>query len=113
MGFFSELKRRNVHRVAVAYAALAWLVVEVTHTVAPALGLPGWVLQWVIWIGVVGFPVTAWLCWRYELTEQGLVRDRGQNRDKPHTYSVHRINAIITVLLCLILALIVFEQIQP
>ena len=110
MGFFSELKRRNIYRIAIAYAVLAWLVIEVTGTVAPALGLREWTLQLVVWMGVIGFPVTTVLSWRYELTPEGLKRDHDQNREKPHAYSVHRINAIITLLLCLVLAFIVTEK---
>jgi len=56
MAFLVELKRRNVFRVGAAYAVLAWVVIQVTDTVAPVLHLPDWTLAVVTWIGIIGFP---------------------------------------------------------
>ena len=63
MGFVAELKRRNVFRVGIAYAAVGWVIIEVTDTVAPALGLPEWTLAFVIWFEIVGFPLALFFAW--------------------------------------------------
>jgi len=65
VSLFAELKRRRVFQVATAYLALAWVMVEVTATVAPALQLPAWTLRAVIWTGVIGFPCVLVLAWIY------------------------------------------------
>ena len=56
MSFFSELRRRNVVKVSLAYLALSWVVIEVTTTVTPLLNLPEWLPSVVVWIGIIGFP---------------------------------------------------------
>jgi hypothetical protein len=56
MAFFAELKRRHVLRVAALYAAVAWLLIQVTDVVSEPLGLPGWLLKVVIWLMAIGFP---------------------------------------------------------
>ena len=75
MAFFAELKRRHVLRVAALYAAVAWLLIQVTDVVSEPLGLPGWLLKVVIWLTAIGFPVALVIAWSFELTPQGLLRD--------------------------------------
>jgi TolB-like protein len=65
LSLFDELKRRRVFQVATAYLAVAWVLVEVTSTVAPALQLPAWTLPAVVWSGVIGFPCVVVLAWIY------------------------------------------------
>jgi hypothetical protein len=55
--FFSELKRRNVYKVAVAYAVVSWLLVQVATQVFPFLEIPNWVVRLVIAIVVIEFPI--------------------------------------------------------
>ena len=74
MSFFTELRRRNVIRVAAAYAAVAWLLIEVSDTVFPRLGLPDWTVTFVIALLMLGFPVALALSWLYELTPEGVRR---------------------------------------
>jgi len=57
VSFLSELKRRNVYRVGVAYAIVAWMAVQVTSVFAPALRFPDWVVSLVALVAVVGFPI--------------------------------------------------------
>lgn len=76
MSFFAELKRRNVFRVAAAYAVIAWLLVEVSDTIFPRLGLPDWTVTFVIVLLLLGFPVSLFFAWAYELTPEGLRRER-------------------------------------
>ena len=72
MSLFTELKRRNVFKVAVAYAIVAWLLIQITSIVAPALHLPDWTLTLIILLVTLGFPIALFLAWAYELTPQGI-----------------------------------------
>ena len=79
--FFHELQRRRVFRVAAAYAVAAWLLVEVSSVVLPAFGLPAWILRGLIVALVAGFPIACLLAWAYDLTAEGITRDRGVGDD--------------------------------
>ncbi len=72
--FFHELKRRNVYKVAVAYAVVAWLLVQVASTTFPALEIPMWGVRLVIALLALGFPVALILAWAFELTPEGIKR---------------------------------------
>ena len=65
MSFLEELKRRNIFRVGIAYLALGWLVIEVTATVAPTLGMPEWTLTVVTWLGIIGLPFALLFAWAW------------------------------------------------
>src|SRR4051812_30569920 len=71
---FAELKRRNVYKVAVAYAVVGWLVVQISSTVLPTFHAPEWVLQTMVLLVVLGFPVALVLAWAFELTPEGVKR---------------------------------------
>ncbi|MDH3440084.1 MAG: FHA domain-containing protein, partial [Gammaproteobacteria bacterium] len=66
MSLFSELKRRNVFKIGVAYLIVAWLLMQVTDLAAPRLFLPEWVPTFVVFILALGFPVALLLAWAYE-----------------------------------------------
>jgi hypothetical protein len=72
--FFSELKRRNVYKVAVAYAVVAWLVIQVASIVLPSFHAPEWTLQVIITIVAIGFPVALVCSWAFEITPEGIIR---------------------------------------
>lgn len=72
--FFAELRRRRVVRVAVAYAAVGWVLIEVASTVAPELLLPAWVPRVVIFLVLLGFPLALVLAWAFDLTPTGMRR---------------------------------------
>jgi TolB-like protein/Tfp pilus assembly protein PilF len=72
--FFSELKRRNVYKVAVAYAVVGWLVIQISSTVLPTFHAPEWILQTLLVLVALGFPIALALAWAFELTPQGLKR---------------------------------------
>ena len=73
-GFFYELRRRHVVRVAVAYAVAAWVVLQLASIVFPTFGAPDWVLRVVIALLALGFPIALILAWAFELTPEGLRR---------------------------------------
>jgi TolB-like protein/Flp pilus assembly protein TadD len=72
--FFSELKRRNVYKVAVAYMVVAWLLVQVATQVFPFLEIPNWVIRLVIALVVIGFPIAVVIAWAFEATPEGIKR---------------------------------------
>ena len=72
--FFAELKRRNVYKVAVAYAVVAWILVQVATQVFPFLEIPNWVVRLVIALVVIGFPIALVIAWAFELTPEGIKR---------------------------------------
>jgi TolB-like protein len=72
--FFAELKRRNVYKVAVAYAVVGWLVVQISSTVLPTFHAPEWVVQTLVVLVAIGFPIALVIAWAFELTPEGLKR---------------------------------------
>ena len=70
--FFSELKRRNVYKVAVAYAVVGWLLVQVTTQVFPIFEIPNWALRLIVLAIIIGFPIALVLAWAFELTPEGI-----------------------------------------
>ena len=74
MALWGELKRRNVVKVAIAYAIVGWLLVEVSSTVFPLVQLPDWTATFVTMLVLLGFPLALILSWAYELTPEGMKR---------------------------------------
>src|SRR3954467_9436553 len=74
LSFFAELKRRNVYKVAVAYAVVGWLLIQVTTQVFPIFDIPNWALRLIVLAIIVGFPIALVIAWAFELTPQGLKR---------------------------------------
>jgi len=72
--FFSELKRRNVYKVAVAYAVVGWLLVQVTTQVFPIFEIPNWALRLIVLAIIIGFPIALVIAWAFELTPEGIKR---------------------------------------
>src|SRR5215211_8510487 len=72
--FFGELKRRNVYKVAVAYAVVGWLLVQVTTQVFPIFEIPNWALRLIVLAIIIGFPMALVLAWAFELTPEGIKR---------------------------------------
>src|SRR5947209_19540 len=72
--FFGELKRRNVYKVAIAYAVVAWLLMQVASQIFPFFEIPNWAVRLVVLLLVIGFPVALILAWAFELTPEGIKR---------------------------------------
>ena len=72
--FFAELKRRNVYKVAVAYAVLAWLLIQIASQVFPFFEIPNWAVRFVVLAIIIGFPIALILAWAFELTPEGVKR---------------------------------------
>ena len=72
--FFTELKRRSVYKVTVAYAVAGWLVIQIATQVFPFLEISNWVVRLVIALVALGFPIAAVSAWAFEITPQGIKR---------------------------------------
>ena len=72
--FFAELKRRNVYKVAVAYAVVGWLLIQVATQTFPFFEIPNWAVRLVILAIIAGFPIALVLAWAFELTPEGIAR---------------------------------------
>jgi len=72
--FFGELRRRNVYKVAVAYAVVGWLLIQVATQVFPFLEIPNWAIRLIILAIAIGFPVALIIAWAFELTPEGIRR---------------------------------------
>ena len=72
--FFAELKRRKVYKVAVAYAAIGWLLIQIATTTFPVLQIPAWAMRLVVVLVLLGFPIALVLAWAYEMTPDGIRR---------------------------------------
>jgi TolB-like protein len=72
--FFAELKRRNVYKVAIAYAVVAWLLMQVASQIFPFFEIPNWAVRLVVLLLIIGFPVAVILAWAFELTPEGIKR---------------------------------------
>jgi len=72
--FFAELKRRNVYKVAVGYAVVGWLLIQVATQVFPFFEIPNWGVRLIVLLIVVGFPIALVIAWAFELTPGGIKR---------------------------------------
>jgi TolB-like protein len=90
MSLMTELKRRNVFRVGVAYAIVGWLLLEVASVILPALHLPDWALTLLVVFVVAGFPLALIVAWAFELTPEGLKREAEVDRTESITHQTGR-----------------------
>jgi TolB-like protein len=82
---FTELKRRNVYKVAVAYAVVGWLLIQVATQVFPFLEIPNWMIRLVILLTALGFPVALVIAWAFELTPEGIKRTEAADAARQHS----------------------------
>src|SRR5210317_1899164 len=100
MSFFNELKRRNVFKVAAAYIIVAWLLLQVSDTLVPALHLPEWFNSGVAFVLIIGFPIAVIFAWAFEMTPEGIKKEKDVDRSQSVTMvtSQKLNNAIIGLL---------------
>jgi TolB-like protein/Flp pilus assembly protein TadD len=112
--FFAELKRRNVYKVAIAYAVVGWLVMQVAATVVPALHLPGAITTAVVLLTILGFPIALVLAWAFELTPEGIKRTEDVAPDESTTRRTGRkITSLVVALALAALGLFLFQIVRP
>jgi adenylate cyclase len=105
VSFWGELKRRNVVRVAIAYIIVAWLLLQVSDTLVPALHLPEWLNSAIALLIILGLPIALLLAWAFELTPEGLKKETEVDRSESMVQSTGRKLdfVIISVLVCAVL----------
>ena len=97
---FEELRRRNVFRVAIAYVAVAWLVLQVADVVFESFGTPDWVMKTLMFLLAIGFPMAVLFAWAFEMTPEGLKREREVDRSQSITQETgQKLNRTIIVVL--------------
>ncbi len=90
MSLIAELKRRNVFRVGVAYAIVAWLLIEVASVLLPTFNAPDWVMQAFSSLVILGFPLALIFAWAFELTPEGIKRETAVAPDESITHVTGR-----------------------
>jgi TolB-like protein len=83
--FFAELRRRNVYKVAVAYAVVGWLIAQIATQIFPFLEIPNWIVRLVIVLIAIGFPIALVIAWAFEATPEGIKRTEVADAMPPTT----------------------------
>ncbi len=108
--FFAELKRRNVYKVALAYAVVAWLLIQVATQVFPFFEIPNWAVRLVVLLLILGFPVALIFSWAFEITPEGIKRESEIAPDKSITRRTGRkLTALIVIVAALAAGVTVFR----
>jgi TolB-like protein/Tfp pilus assembly protein PilF len=111
--FFAELKRRNVYKVAVAYAVVAWLVIQAASIFLPAFNAPQWAMQIIILILVVGFPIALAFSWAFEITPEGIKLESEIEPNKSIARRTGRKIVAVTIALAVVAAgLFVYQLVR-
>ena len=111
MSFFNELKRRNVFKVAVAYAVASWLMLQIVDLVLDNINAPDWVMQ-VFMLGLgVGFPIAIIIAWAFEVTPEGVKLEKNVDRTHSITRTTgHQLNRGIIVILSVAVVFLLTER---
>src|SRR5881396_500639 len=109
--FFGELKRRNVYKVAVAYAVVAWLLIQIATQVFPFFEIPNWAVRLVVLLLIIGFPVALVLAWAFEITPEGIKRTEDVDHSQPTTHRTGRtLDFLIIAVLLVIIGVFAYQR---
>jgi len=111
MGLVSELKRRNVHRMAVLYVVAAWLIMQVAEVLIDLARLPDWVGTTTLWLLAIGFPIALIFSWFYEITPEGISLEKDVDRAESITHITgRRLDFIVISLLSAGIILFAYDK---
>ena len=111
MSFISELKRRNVIRVAVLYGVASWVLLQVGDLLFGVLGVPAWGIRLLLGLLLLGFPLAMIFAWVYELTPEGLKREVEVDRAASVTaHTARRLDLLVIVLLVMAIGLVAADR---
>ena len=111
MSLFKELKRRNVFRVGIAYTVATWLLIQVTDTVFPRIGLPDSAVTLVIALLAVGFIPALIFAWAFEMTPEGIKREKDVDRTQSITPTTGRkLDRAIIGIMAVVIAFLVLDR---
>ncbi len=114
MSLFSELKRRNVFRVALLYLVTSWLVIQVADVAISMLALPAWTGRFVFLLLLMGLPLVLVFSWVYEITPEGVKREKDVDRSESITAETGRkLNVALVVLLVVAIAGLALDRLVP
>src|SRR3954463_6440525 len=102
--FFAELKRRNVYKVAVAYAVVSWLLIQAASILFPTFDAPPWAMKIFVVVLVLGFPAALVLSWAFEITPEGIRRESEIGPDESMTRHTGRKIVALTIALGIVAA---------
>src|SRR5437867_79253 len=112
--FFTELKRRNVYKVAVAYAVVAWLLIQIATQIFPFFEIPNWAVRLVVLLLIIGFPVALVLAWAFEITPEGIKRTEEVDHSQPTTHRTGRtLDFLIIAVLLVIVGVFAYQRFGP
>jgi len=107
LSFFAELKRRNVFKVAAAYIIVGWLIMQAGEVMSPALRLPDWINSALAFFLILGFPLAMFFAWAFEMTPEGLKKEKEVDRSQSITQVTSR-KLDLTIIGLLVVALLYF-----
>jgi TolB-like protein/Tfp pilus assembly protein PilF len=111
--FFGELKRRNVYKVAVTYAVIAWLLIQAASILLPTFEAPTWVMKGFVVFLILGFAMAVFVSWAFEATPQGMKRTEDVSPDEVlPSWSPRKFAAVIVMIAMLAASLLVFELLR-
>jgi TolB-like protein/Tfp pilus assembly protein PilF len=109
--FFSELQRRNVYKVAVAYGVVAWLLIQIATQTFPFFEVPPWIVRAVILLLLLGFPIALVFAWVFEITPEGLKRTEDVPLEKSVVRQTGRkLDGLIIVVLLGVIGFLLFQR---
>src|SRR5499433_2649623 len=109
--FFGELKRRNVYKVAIAYAVVAWLLMQIASQIFPFFDIPSWGVRLVVLLLIIGFPIALILAWAFELTPEGIKRTEDVDLSKSIRRKTGRkLDFLMIAVLLLVIAGLLFQR---
>src|SRR5215813_2977666 len=112
--FFGELKRRNVYKVAIAYAVVAWLLMQIASQIFPFFDIPSWGVRLVVLLLIIGFPIALILAWAFELTPEGIKRTEDVDLSKSiRPKTGRKLDFLIIAVLLLVIAGLLFQRFHP
>src|SRR5438552_16785940 len=115
-GFFAELKRRNVYKVAVAYAVVAWLLIQAASILFPTFEAPNWVMKAFVVFLAFGFVISVMISWAFEATPEGLRRTEDVPPDVAAalpTWSPRKFATFIVAVAVIAAGLLVYQFFRP
>jgi TolB-like protein/Tfp pilus assembly protein PilF len=109
--FFTELKRRRVYSVAVAYVVVVWLLIQIATQVFPFFGIPNWVVRLVVLFSILGFPIAVVCAWAFEMTPEGIKFEGDVDRRIPRKIG-RKLTALIIIVAAVAAGLMIFRFLQ-
>ena len=114
MSLFNELKRRNIFRVAFAYAVVAWVVAQVADLALESFGSPSWVMKTILFLMAVGWFIAIFIAWAYEITPEGIKREVDVDpADSIGQHTGRKLDRLVIFVLLLAVAVLVLERFLP